>query len=171
MEILSALVLILLSLAGYSSGSVLGGKDRQVKPGLFDLLLILLIWMGALASRPALGKWPAILVWLLGGMLVGALHALLRRSRLPILNAEKSIPAGGSVLRRAWDGWMGFARRMGDFQGRFLLHFFYFIIVTPFAVIARLFMPPLQAKPAGSDSSWLERQETTATIEQAKRQF
>ena len=38
------------------------------------------------------------------------------------------------VLRRLWQGWKRFGKKVGDFQARLLLTFFYFVILAPFGL-------------------------------------
>lgn len=72
------------------------------------------------------------------------------------------------VLRRLWDGWKRFGRKMGDFQARLLLTFFYFVILAPFALVVRLKADPLGLKRAGG---WLPVTRTGDPLERARRQF
>ena len=46
------------------------------------------------------------------------------------------------MLRKLWDRWMVLARKIGKFQSRILLTFFYFVIVLPFGLAVRLFADP-----------------------------
>jgi hypothetical protein len=122
MEVLSAIVLILLTLVGYSSGKVLIGSGVKVIPTLWDVLVVLLLWVGALYTRTELGKWMAVLIWLLIGGVIGACSTwLFMRSYEKI--DKKALPkvAEGKGLQRIWQAWKAFAMRMGDFQGRMLL--------------------------------------------------
>ena len=84
MEIISFVVLILLSLVGYSIGAVgKAGKSVQLKPQVIDLILISCIWTGAILSRIALdlNKWFVVLVWIMLSILI-AITAVWRR-KLP----------------------------------------------------------------------------------------
>jgi len=68
METLSFIVLILLSLVGYSFGAVAkAGKFIDLKPQIVDLIIVLLIWAGAICSRTIfdLNKWFLILMWVI----------------------------------------------------------------------------------------------------------
>jgi hypothetical protein len=42
-----------------------------------------------------------------------------------------------TLLRRAWAGWKRFGKKVGDFQARLLLTFFYFVILAPFGLAVR----------------------------------
>jgi hypothetical protein len=39
-----------------------------------------------------------------------------------------------TLLRRLWQGWKRFGRKVGDFQARLLLTIFYFVILAPFGL-------------------------------------
>ncbi|MBN1937814.1 MAG: hypothetical protein JW934_24360 [Anaerolineae bacterium] len=60
---------------------------------------------------------------------------------------------------------------MGNFQGRVLLAFFYFGIVTPFGLLVRLFADPLHLKSRKKLSFWLDRAQPTADLDQMRSQF
>jgi hypothetical protein len=73
-------------------------------------------------------------------------------------------------MRRAWDLWKRIAVKVGDFQARFLLTLFYFIVLGPFALATRWGSDPLGMKP-GTPKGWrLTEQEAHAVMEFAKRQ-
>jgi hypothetical protein len=172
MGFVSGLALVLLTLVGYSSGSVLAGKGKQVVPGLLDLAAAVLLWAVALTTRAALGKGLAILVWLVVGLTVSAGLTGLRRGRYPDrkqMSPAAAQDAGG--LRRWWEGWKVFAFEMGNYQGRTLLAFFYFFVVTPFGIPLRLFGDPLRLRRVGGSSSWVERQPVSHRLEKAREQF
>ena len=172
MGFVSGLALVLLTLVGYSSGAVLAGKGKQVVPGLLDLAVVVVLWAVALTTRAALGKGLAILVWLIGGLIVGAGLTRLRRARYPDQREKARTTAPEtSGLRRWWEGWKVFAAEMGNYQGRTLLAFFYFIVVTPFAIPLRLFGDPLRLRRVSGSSSWVERQPVGQGLEKAREQF
>lgn len=83
MGFLKGLALILLTLVGYSSGTVLAGKNKRVVPGLLDMAVVVVLWAAALVTRPALGRVLAIFVWLVVGLMVGAGLTGLRRGGYP----------------------------------------------------------------------------------------
>lgn len=172
MDFVTGLALVLLTLVGYSSGTVLGGKGRRVVPGLLDLAVVALLWAGALTTRPVLGKMLAILVWIAMGIIAGAALTALRRGRYPQASQKEPVKSKDARgLRRLWEVWKAFAAEMGNFQGRALLAFFYFIIVTPFGVPVRFFSDPLRLRKAKGSSFWLEEQPASSTLEKAREQF
>jgi hypothetical protein len=50
------------------------------------------------------------------------------------------------TLKRAWEAWKAFGKKIGNFQARVLLTVAYGIVVLPFGLAARLFSDPLQIK-------------------------
>lgn len=170
MAILSVIMLFLLTLMGYSIGVAQGAPGKRVSPQLLDLVVIVLLWAAAFASRASLGKWLAVLVWLGAGALVGLLVARLQKTGgYP---ADKfSLPSDAQpAWRRAWLRWRHFSMKSGDYQSRVLLAFLYFILVLPFALIFRLSGDRLNLRKAPDKSVWHEWDTTTKTIEEARRQ-
>jgi hypothetical protein len=81
--------------------------------------------------------------------------------------------AGGrpGVLRRFWESWKRFGKRVGDIQARLLLTFFYYVLLAPFALAVRRWSDPLGIKP-GSAKGWHTREPGDGTPkEQAHKQF
>lgn len=172
MGFLSGLALVLLTLVGYSSGTVLAGKGKRVVPELLDLILVVVLWIAALVSRPALGRALAILIWLCAGLAVGAALTALRRRKFPDrkpTTPQKRYSLGR--LRQWWQLWKAFAAEMGNFQGRTILAFFYFFMVTPFGIPVRLFGDPLRMSRASGNSFWLKQKPVSPTLEKAREQF
>jgi hypothetical protein len=179
MEILSIIILILLSLVGYSAGAaVKAGKTRDLKPQLTDLALVLLIWAGAIYARLSLSPNKSLLI-LLGiiasfmfGFMIISFRKLpvTKKSHTPNKPPENSLPP----LKKAWNAWKESSSIMGSFQSRILLSFFFFVFVTPIALAVRAFSDPLRIKPqsAGPSSShWLPKKEINIDQEQYRRQF
>jgi hypothetical protein len=54
-----------------------------------------------------------------------------------------------TLLRRVWEGWKRFGKKVGDLQARFLLTLFYFVILTPFALAMRAADPLGLRRPGG----------------------
>jgi hypothetical protein len=70
-------------------------------------------------------------------------------------------------MRILWERWKRFGKRAGDIQARALLTFFYFVLLSPFALAVR----PMAIKP-DSAKGWRAREDSDATVaEQATRQF
>jgi hypothetical protein len=72
------------------------------------------------------------------------------------------------TLRRLWETWKRFGRKIGDFQARALLTIFYFVILAPFAVVVRCTADPLGLKRGGG---WQPVTRTANPLERARRQF
>jgi hypothetical protein len=74
-----------------------------------------------------------------------------------------------AAARAAWAWWKRVAHRIGTFQARILLTFFYYVILGPFALVLRR-GDPLAIEP-GAARGWRQREPTTRPIaEQAHRQ-
>jgi hypothetical protein len=74
-------------------------------------------------------------------------------------------------LRRFWDGWKRFGKRIGDIQARLLLTIFYYVLLAPFALALRRWGDPLGIKP-GSAKGWHTKESGDGTPQQqATRQF
>jgi hypothetical protein len=165
MGFVSGLVLVLLTLVGYSSGCVLAGRGYKITPGLRDLAVTLVLWIGALTSRNVVGG------------VAGALLVILQRSQLRFTktkhtNLGLSQPeTEGKFLGRLWQRWKAFAGELGDFQGRILLAWFYFIIVTPFGLLVRLSSDPLNLRIGQKTTGWVNRPTTNPDLDNARRQF
>jgi hypothetical protein len=146
-EVIAAIALVLLTLVGYSSGSVIGATGRTPAPRILDLLAVIVLWIAALATRSALGKWSAIIIWLVFGLVLGMVLA-----RIRIRSYPKAQPLNmGPGL---WNAWKGFASRMGNYQSRVLMTLIYFVIVLPFGVGVTLLSDPLNIKRPQGPSNW-----------------
>jgi len=171
MGFLSILGLILFALVGYSAGAVLAGRGKKVAPGILDLLLVVALWVAAILCRPALGKWLSLLVWLTLGGLTSAALTLGRRRRLPDAKKPAAVAAPTSLLKGLWEGWKRFAAELGNFQGRLVLAFFYFLVVTPFGVLVRMFADPMRTRKPAGGTAWISAAPLEDSIEKARRQY
>jgi hypothetical protein len=171
MGFLSGLVLVLFSLVGYSGGAVIGGRGRQVLPGLLDIGVLTVLWAMAVTTRPILGKWIAILIWLIVAAAVSGLLTTLRRRAYEMKKESQPLLTVKSPLQRAWVQWKAFAAEMGNYQGRISLAFFYFIIVAPFGICLRVFGDPLSVKRVRGKSFWVGRDPVSPELEKARDQF
>ena len=87
-------------------------------------------------------------------------------SEAPASAAQHGVKAGA---RAAWAWWKRVAHRIGTFQARVLLTFFYYVILGPFALVLRR-SDPLAIEP-GAARGWRPREPVTRPIgEQAQRQ-
>ncbi|MCA9869797.1 MAG: hypothetical protein H6649_09155 [Caldilineae bacterium] len=75
------------------------------------------------------------------------------------------------MLRKLWNRWMVLARKIGKFQSRILLTFFYFVIVLPFGLAVRLLADPLHIRRHRSaETAWLPRETHDKELADAQRQ-
>jgi hypothetical protein len=170
-DFFSGLALVLLTLVGYSTGAVMGGRDKSVAPKLLDLGVVVVLVIAALASRAVLNRWVAIAVWLVIGGLVSLVLSRVRRGKLPA-RTEKRVPVRkGNSLARLWEGWKSLTADMGNYQSRILLAFFYFVVITPFGLLVRLLSDPLCTKYSAGNSFWVSRSEMSTELDEARRQF
>ena len=171
MDFVSKLALVLLTLAGYSMGAVLGSRDKSATPQPLDLGVVLILWVAALASRASLGRWAAIGFWLLTAGLVSFGLTSLRRNKMPAQTRTATSIQEKGYLKGFWESWKGFAGQMGNYQSRVLLTFFYFVVVSPFGLMVRLSGDPLRTKLAAGPSFWVTRAPTGTELDEARRQF
>jgi len=175
-EALSYIVLVLLSLVGYSGGAAgRAGKNTDLKPIVLDLILVVLIWSAAIYSRLTLNfnKWLMILVWVAVSAVVGIVAVTLRRLPRAIQSEQEDTEEVPSTFfKRVWHRWRSFSKRMGSFQSRILLSLFFFIVVSPAAVFIRALGDPLRIKKAkATESYWLTKTESSTELEDYRRQF
>jgi hypothetical protein len=178
MQVLSLIILVMLSLVAYSGGAAAkAGKRSDLKPKLIDLALVLLIWTAAVLTRASwrTASWRLIAVWIVVAAFAGFLAVSLRRlPALPKTALDEAAPVPPSAPKRTWQAWAAFSRRMGSFQSRVLLSLFFFIIVTPFAVLLKAVSDPLRIKRRTADaraSFWLAKREATLSGDEFRRQF
>jgi hypothetical protein len=166
---LSGLALVLLTLVGYTSGAASMAQRRQPVPFLIDLPVIGALWAGGFLLPPGLGHWARIVVAFAAAFGLSAIFTLLRRNALPPA-PKPSLDSQPSTLnsRRLLNGWKAFSRRMGNYQGRLILAFFYFVVVLPFGLLVRLFADPLALR---RDAAWRDRPGGPGDIEQSRLQF
>lgn len=168
METLSYIILILLTLVGYSAGvAKRAGKKDVLEPQLIDMAIILILWGVAIYSRSSFGlnKWLFILIFVVVGFFSGYLAYWSRRTR------EEPSPEDKPSQKRLWPMWKAFSKRMGGFQSRVFLSLLFFIFVAPFALAIKAFSDPLNIKHKKKGTHWLERKEALAGLEEFKRQF
>jgi len=173
MAFLSVLALVLGALVGYSAGAVLAGRGKQVVPGLLDFLVIAALWAAALLLRAAIGHSLSIVVWLLAAGLTSAFLISVRWRSRPA-KQERRMPAvnrRAGLLHSIWNGWKGFAAELGNYQGRALMAFFYFIVVTPFGLPVRVFSDRLGLKTRSGSSYWEPQDNAALGLDDARRQF
>ena len=171
MDFLEVLALILLTLVGYSSGAIIAGRGRKEPLSLLDLVMAVIFLAIALGTRSVLGKWLAIPIWFILASLSSALLTAIRCKDRRTKKGAFLEPTGKALLRRTWNWWKVFATEMGNYQGRLLFAFFYFVIVTPFGIGVRMFSDPLKVKQKGRTTSWLQRSSFSNELKKAREQF
>ena len=173
MEALSYIVLILLSLVGYSGGAAgRAGKRVDLKPNVLDLILVALIWAVALYSRITydFNKWLLILVWVGIAVAIGWTAASFRKLEKKEKEEEEELPSG--LFKKLWHRWTRFSKRMGSFQSRVMLSFFFFLLISPVALIIRTLGDPLKIKGKKIMSSyWSAKTPGSTEIADYRRQF
>lgn len=71
--------------------------------------------------------------------------------------------------RRAWQLWRRFGHALGDAVARVLMTVFYFTVIVPFALIAKIYRDPLgEERP--TDTLWLTHAEPVTDLDAARRQ-
>jgi hypothetical protein len=153
----------LVALAAYSAGAVLAARGRGTVPGLLDLAFALACAAAACALVARAGRLPGLGTGVVVSTVVGAVMEPLRaradRARVP----AHARPAEGSA-------WKRFSRRMGNFQGRMMLGMLYFVLVAPFALLARFGEDPLAAPRDDGASLWRSRPAADDGLDRARRQ-
>ena len=75
------------------------------------------------------------------------------------------------MLRHLWEQWEVAAHKIGNFQARFLLNIFYFLVLSPFALGVKMFSDPLRIRRQ-HPSQWLPAEkEAIVSSAGARRQF
>ncbi len=172
MAFLSALALVMLTLMGYSSGITLAGTGKDRTPTILDLIFIAGLWVAMFTIRDRLGRGWTIIAGIVGGLAVAGIYTTLIRPRFAD-KAEEPLPnlSGMNPLRQLWERWKHFAEKLGAAQGRLLMGFFYFLIVTPFGIIMSLLSDPLNRKQPFTQSGWSPFQNSSVTLEEGKKQY
>jgi len=177
MEALSLIALILLTLVGYSAGVSFAAKNiPDPKPGIVDLVLIVLIWGGAFYAKVNLdvSRWLLILIFAVSTFMIAALVSALKGSRRRAAGRKSQDDKDRPQHQESpslWVRWKQFSRKMGGFQSRAVLSFFYFIVVFPFALIVRIFSDPLRLRRKQAESHWIARKPSGSAPDNFRKQF
>lgn len=162
---MSSIAAALLTLVGYTSGVIVGKRGRPAVPSLGELLLIVLLIAAVLRTTAGSGHWLTIAAGLVTGLVVGiAVGAFKTRP-------GRNTPAAARRTPAPERGWKRFAHEMGNYQGRLMMGFFYFVVVAPFGVIARFAIDPLRRRRrASAESAWSSRTDSPATLDALRSQ-
>jgi len=74
-------------------------------------------------------------------------------------------------MKKLWENWKKLAKKIGDFQARFILTVLYFVIVAPFALIVRFAADPLSIKPRVKQGWHLRTESKGSPMGRAFNQF
>jgi len=74
------------------------------------------------------------------------------------------------MFRRLWQWWKKVAEKIGNFQARLLLSFFYFVVVLPMGLVVKLSSDPLKLRKY-QGSLWIQRESKVVDFNEARRQF
>jgi len=179
MEALSLIALILLSLVGYSAGVAAASRLlSDPKPGILDLILVALVWAAAIYAKVSwdVNRWLLILIFAVSAFAIAALVSVLKGRRSLAQRPGREAPESDDQTAEPislWGRWKRFSRKMGGFQSRSILSFFYFIIVCPFALVVRIFSDPLRlrVKRGTSQSHWLAKKPVETVPDNFRKQF
>jgi len=181
-EIIGAVVLILLTMVTYASGITLAARRREYPVAVLDLVAVAGLWVVLFWLRPQLSRPFLLVATIVSGVLVGYAVGAIRlaghdeakelpKSELPEHAREKvATTMSPNLLKRVWSRWSDFSGRMGNVQGRLLMGFFYFFIVTPFGLVGRLLIDTLAIKKPPAHSNWHPKEIADLTLETAKEQ-
>jgi hypothetical protein len=75
------------------------------------------------------------------------------------------------ALKTVWETWKIVARKIVDFQARLILSLFYFLILSPFALVLRWRSDPLTMKARSSRGWQSVREPERAGMERAQKQY
>ena len=174
MPFLATLATLLLSLVGYSLGTVLkSGKAGARKPLARDVILVILMWVGVLYSRSrvSFSKWILFAAWIVAGLLLGlAVTAIKGYSEAESRSAvEPSHEKKPSEFKRG-KAFREFSTKIGTFQSQILLGLLFLIVFAPIALAVRFFSDPLKIKTPGLGSHWALKTKIAPDLELFKRQ-
>jgi hypothetical protein len=170
MNILTNIALVLLILVGFSVGRTSFALKYKISPLLIDLPVSFLLWIGAFLVPLPVEKGLKILIWFVAALLVGSIFTSLLpkqedKPKYKTLFADQE-PQPKSFRNR----WKNLSIKMGDFQGRLLLMWLFFILVLPFGVLVRLLSDPLHQKQF-PETGWRARPAVKTQLDDLRRQF
>lgn len=152
-------------MAGWSAGAALAARRRLPVPGIADLVLLPALWTALALLIGDSAHWTRAGVSAGAGLAAGFLLSLPRAASFPGMRREAGIR--GSRLLCSW---RRFAIRMGSFQGRLVLGFFYFTVMMPFSLVVRLAGDPLALRRRVS-TGWSPWNTASSGMDDCRRQF
>jgi hypothetical protein len=76
-----------------------------------------------------------------------------------------------NLIKNLWEKWKILGHKIGNFQARLILTFFYFVVICPFAAVVKYGAKPLRLKVLHT-SNWLRNEARGEDIMvRARRQF
>jgi hypothetical protein len=170
MGFLASIALVLLTLVGYSIGRTSFALKFKISPLILDLPVNFLLWMGAFFIPLPIDKGWKILTWVLVAILVGFVLTSFLPKKEDKPKYKTLFVDEKPESKSLWGKWKKLSAKMGDFQGRLMLIWFYFILILPFGILVRLISDPLNQKPS-LGTSWLERPAVKAELDNLRKQF
>jgi hypothetical protein len=82
-----------------------------------------------------------------------------------------SQPEWGASLGAAWRWWKILAKKAANIQARVFLTLFYFTVIAPVGLIARIASDPLRIKRVGATPAWQARDTRTPDIAESRRLY
>jgi general stress protein CsbA len=163
-------VLILLTIAGYSFGAVTAGKRKIIVPKLLDIVLMVVLLGAALITRKMLNQWLVKIMWVVISFVFGLLVTLLRLKNVADVEGF-TVSENIHPLKRFWKGWKRFGKRMANYQSRVFITLFYFVFFGPFSVIMRTFNNPMKSPAPDALSLWIPRENPEQDLPSLRNQF
>lgn len=75
------------------------------------------------------------------------------------------------LWRFVWDLWKRFGRRLARYQTWLFLTVFYVLILSPFALVVKLFSDPLRLKSKAGSSKWILKEQSHSEMKRAREQY
>lgn len=190
MSFFRAVASLLVIIAAFSSGAVLGHRLRPrargsvARPGILDGALLLLCWVAAgLLGRSGFGLGKALVIGFSSALVLAfAHHCSVTRSAPGVRHSDPSstlsrTPDSGIPLStpphrggRLLAGWRSFARDVRGFQSRLFLSAVYFLVLAPFGILAGQLGDPLKTKHSTRESYWTPKESAGESLSDARRQ-
>lgn len=167
MNFINKIFAVILIIFSYSCGRVIFRHKEKILPGLVDLIIATILWSLALLVFSDFSPF------LLGGagLIIGFLLSfILTKDSIPY-ESEFETMKKGSLVKKLWETWKNFAFRLGNFQARIILGYFYFTILVPFGVFQRFRFDPLNTRLKNKQTLWFDYKKEPGNIHTAGRQF
>ena len=187
MSFFRTLILLLVTLAGFSAGAALGHRARPAlrsdtpRPSAADFAAILFCWSGVILSLiSGIGVGRIAAFWALTGLVIAlAFHRL--QKPLPEGTPQHGIPRGQTHRpagldqktrgQKLWNDWKTFAKGVGGFQSRVFLMGFYYLALAPFGILVGWLGDPLNLKSTPHESFWSPKETAGEELDNGRRQF